>query len=235
MGQLETLAFPFELEAAEPEDGTFSGRAIVYEREFDTLYGPLVIDAGAFSDSIAQNRDRLPILWQHDPDEPIGRPLLIEDRPDGVHVTAKLSQTTRGKDALILLRDKVVKELSAGVERIEMTVEKGKTPHLKRGALHEISLVTLGAAGKQGARVYEVHKQASLFELPLSLTAALGVLAEHELKWGRLPEPEVPTIPIAEIEKLCAGCGAKLEESGITAITVSDFKRMIDGFINRGQ
>ncbi|UCF19251.1 MAG: HK97 family phage prohead protease, partial [Gemmatimonadota bacterium] len=155
--KFERLTFAFELKDAQPEDGTFSGRALVYGREFETMFGPLVIEPGAFADSIKRNRDRLKILWQHNQDEPIGRPLGLEDRPDGVHVRGRISKTTRGRDALILLRDRVVDELSAGVERVEEVA--GKVSRLKRGELHEISLVTFGAAGREGARVYEVNKQ----------------------------------------------------------------------------
>lgn len=228
---MEQLTAPFELLEMQPEDGTFSGRALVYDRQFETLWGPLIIEPGAFRESIEKNGDRLVILWQHDHDEPIGRPLELEDRPDGVHVKGKLSQTARGKDALTLLRDRVIRELSAGVQRIEELQEKGKTTRLKRGELHEISLVTFGAAGREGAKVYEVHKQPA--QPPLSLTRALGVLAEYELKWGPLPEPGSPQIPVAEIDRLCPGCGEKLKQRGITAITVSDFERMIEEFTNK--
>ncbi len=229
---MEKLAFPFELEEATVEDGTFSGRAIVYGREFDTMFGPLIIDPGAFADSISRDGDRIKILYQHF--EPIGRPLELEDRPDGVHVKGKLSLTTLGRDALTLIRDRVVEELSAGIERVETVEEKGKVSRLKRGELREISLVTWGAAGKEGAKIYEVHKEPRIADLPLGLTCAMGVLAEHELKWGKLPEPESPEITAEEIENLCAGCGGKLKEHGITAIAVSDFERMIDEFTKRG-
>jgi HK97 family phage prohead protease len=221
---LERLAFPFELEQVEPEDGTFSGRAIVYGRQFDTMFGPLVIEPGAFADSIAQDGDRVKILYQHF--EPIGRPLELEDRPDGVHVKGKLSLTTLGRDALTLIRDHVVEELSAGIERVETLEEKGKVPRLKRGELREISLVTWGAAGREGAKIYEVHNEPRIADLPLGLTRALGVLAEHELKWGKLPEPEIPIITAEEI-------GEKLKQHGITAIAVSDFERMIEEFTKR--
>lgn len=155
---MERLTAAFDLKSAEL-DGVFKGRALVYGREFQTMFGPLIIEPGAFRESIQKNGDRLVILWQHNQDEPVGRPINIEDRPDGVHITGKLSLTNRGRDALTLLRDRVVRELSAGVERLEEVEAKGKTTRLKRGELHEISLVTFGAAGREGAKVYEVNKR----------------------------------------------------------------------------
>ncbi len=188
---MEKLAAPFELTETQPEEGTFTGLAAVYGREFDTWSGPLIIEPGAFSDSLKEDRDRYVVLWQHDEQEPIGRPVELQETIQGIHIKGRISQTTRGKDALTLLRDKVVREMSIGLDRLEEVKPKSGPTRLKRGKIWEFSLVTFGAAGGIGARVHEVHKAARAIDYPVDVRRAIGYAAELEAKYGPLPVPEV--------------------------------------------
>lgn len=188
MSTREYLSAAFELERAE-HNGTFKGRAAVYNREFETEYGPVIIKPGTFADSLKQDADRFVILWQHDQHEPIGRPIDVRDGPEGIDIIGKLSDTTRGRDALILLRDRVVKHISIGLDRIsEIKGRAGQATRLFKAKLWEFSLVTFGAAGGIGARVTDVHRapQVKIKELPLEVMRARVLQAEHEARWGKL-------------------------------------------------
>jgi HK97 family phage prohead protease len=223
---METLAAPFELLEAQAEQGTFKGRAAVYGREFHTMFGPLIIEPGAFSESLEQDRDRHVVLWQHDEREPIGRPTEIKDGPDGIDITGKLSQTTRGRDVLTLLRDRVVREMSIGLDRIDQKETQDGPTRLTKGKIWEFSLVTFGAAGDVGARVTEVHRAVKIVEPPLEIMRARVLQADLEAEFGKLNEEE--TILVSEIAKLCAPCAEKLAARGVKAVSVSEFSRVME-------
>jgi phage head maturation protease len=55
----------------------------------------------------------------HDWDNPIGKPLSAQETGEGLESSAQLSQTTAGKDAHILLKDRVIQKLSIGYEPLE--------------------------------------------------------------------------------------------------------------------
>jgi HK97 family phage prohead protease len=227
--KIETLNAPFELLETQPEEGTFKGRAAVYGRKFDTMFGSLIIEPGAFTESLKADKNRHVILWQHNERQPIGRPIELEDGPDGLDITGKISETTQGKDALILLRDKVVREMSIGLDRIEEEQgEKGKPDRLKKGKIWEFSLVTFGAAGAIGAKVKEVHKAVRIVEPPLEVMRARVLEAELEEKFGKLPGSEPQMITVERIAELCPLVAEKLTARGIESITVEQFVQAMD-------
>lgn len=99
------------------------------------------------------------LYWRHD--EPIGLITAHEDREDGWHITARISQTARGDEAYALLRDGVVDELSIGFQGIrhEMDEETGNVTRTEVLA-REVSLVPLGAYGSN-AKVAQVREAAA--------------------------------------------------------------------------
>lgn len=203
------------------EEGTFTGLAAVYGREFDTFSGPLVIEPGAFSKSLREDSDRHVVLWQHNEDAPIGRPIDVRETLEGIHIQGRISQTTLGKDVLTLMRDGVIREMSIGLDRIEETKDKSGLTRLKRGKIWEFSLVTWGAA--PGARVLEVHKAprepVAEPEYPLELQQAIGRAAELELKYGALPRQ----LAVADIVKICPESAELLNDCGVRSIDLDAF------------
>lgn len=163
----ERLWAPFRLEhfAEEgAERGTFSGWATVYGVTVDAFI-PTVIEPGAFSDSIAdaEAMRRVRILYQHDPERPIGRPLELRDDQRGIFIRGRISLTQDGRDALTLLRDGVVDEMSIGFSSEEWEMEAGRdrTEPLRRltkASLKEVSIVTWGANAK--AKILTVNSAA---------------------------------------------------------------------------
>jgi len=148
-----------------------------------------VIHPGAFSKTISENgpegTDRIRATWQHDIWEPIGKPLELEevekaDLPaqvlirvpeatGGLHVTTKISMTTRGKDAYTLLLDEVLREWSIGYYPVKTRWDDEPDPipirHLLEVKLIEYALVTL--AMNVGAVTSDVKAVVAYQDLPL--------------------------------------------------------------------
>jgi len=174
MPDIETMAqehcgLQFALTESDPKEGTFKGLASVFGSMVDS-WMPTVIEPGAFTKTLQENLSRVKILWQHNLDEPIGLPLTLKESSKGLEVEGRISQTTRGRDALQLMKDKVVDELSIGFDPIKYEMEEidGKETirHIKEVRLWEISLVTFAADPK--AKVRSVHAVVPYQDLALA-------------------------------------------------------------------
>lgn len=156
---MERFTAHLQLAEPDPEKGTISGVAAVFDREFETMFGPTVIERGAFAESL-KARPNVVLLWQHDSWSPIGRTTELEERKEGLRVTARIADTGLGRDALTLMRDEIIRDLSIGFDPVTLTEGKnGKPRVIHKVDLKEISLVTWGAASPVGARVFEVNRQ----------------------------------------------------------------------------
>ncbi len=142
--------------------GTFRGFASVFNTPIDAFM-PTVIEPGAFTKTLQENASRVRILLQHDPDRPIGKPLAMNETSLGLEVQGKISDTNDGRDALELMRDGVLTDISIGFDPIKWEIEENgegeKLRRLKEVRLHEFSLVTWGANAP--ARVSEVNSAAA--------------------------------------------------------------------------
>jgi HK97 family phage prohead protease len=163
----ETLAVAFALQDSNMEENTFRGMASVFNNLIDTFV-PTRILPGSFSKTLAESqRRRVKILLQHNSDWPIGLPTLMEEDPDGLLVEGKISQTTMGKDTLILARDGVLNELSIGFDPINHTMVEEDGPeglkvnvrHITEIRLWEFSFVTWGANNQ--AKVTSINSLAN--------------------------------------------------------------------------
>jgi HK97 family phage prohead protease len=94
-------------------DDEFQGYLAIFNVIDD---GGDVILPGAFANTLGDFLRDGVVCWQHDWATPIGRWLEAREDAHGLFVKGKISLTTAGKDALILLRDGVVKKLSIGYE-----------------------------------------------------------------------------------------------------------------------
>lgn len=138
--RIETLSrehtwLKFALTDTNLEEGTFKGVASVFGSIVNAWY-PTVILPGAFTKTLKENAANVKLLHQHDTREPIGVPTRLQETQTGLEVEGKISQTTRGKDDLILVRDGVVDELSIGFDPIE-----GKTEMLPLSKCIELQYV----------------------------------------------------------------------------------------------
>src|SRR3990167_4157245 len=157
----EQMSVAFAIHDADLEANSFRGMASVFNNLIDA-WVPTRIMQGAFSKTLTENVKRIKVLYQHNPDWPIGLPTKMEENGDGLLVEASVSLTTMGKDVLVLLRDKVLTELSIGFDPIkyqmvEENIEgmKAQVRHITECRLWEFSPVTFAA--NSAARVSSVN------------------------------------------------------------------------------
>lgn len=120
-----------------------------------------VVMPGAFADSLArhQREGSYPLmLWQHNPDEPIGVWHELNDDGKGLYGKGKLLQGVRRADeALIMLREGAIQGMSIGYREVDVDPSKdGEPRRLVRLDLLEASIVSFPA--NRRARV-DVVKQ----------------------------------------------------------------------------
>jgi HK97 family phage prohead protease len=132
----------FEIKAI--SENMFEG----YASHFNNVdsYGD-VIQKGAFTKTLQDNKNRIKILWQHDTSEPIGLPVKMMEDDNGLFVEGKISMTETGKKAMTLMRDGVITEMSIGYDVIKDDYKDNKRI-LKELRLWEFSLVSFGANDK---------------------------------------------------------------------------------------
>lgn len=114
---MQHKSFPFEVKEVAADGHTFEGHASVFQT-IDS--GGDIVCPGAFKRCLPEFLRRGKVIWQHQWAEPIGRPLKAEEDGKGLLVAGRLSDTARGRDALTLMRDGVVSELSIGYEPKEV-------------------------------------------------------------------------------------------------------------------
>jgi HK97 family phage prohead protease len=156
-----------------PEDsGTFTGHAAIFgERNNHNE----IVKRGAFTRTLADHKARgvrPPMLWAHDQREPIGVWESITEDATGLAVRGRLvTETTRGREALALLKAGALSGLSIGFRPVHSTRNAKGVRELSEIELGEISLVTIPSAGN--ARIINVRSAATFHRAVASAIAAL--------------------------------------------------------------
>lgn len=139
-----------ELKALEEKDGlgTFEGHAAVFGNV--DSYGD-VIEPGAFLRTIqhrmgATGKADFPILFNHDPMEPIGVTLEVAEDEKGLAVKGELNlNVQRGREVYALLKQGAMRGLSIGYRTIKADVDAAGVRRLKEIQLFEWSPVVFPA------------------------------------------------------------------------------------------
>lgn len=120
-------------------EGRFSGYASLFNR-LDS--GGDIVMPGAFTKSLAKRSDRIRLLFQHDPKEPVGTwESLVEDG-QGLFVSGRLVPGVPRADALRrLIETGALDGLSIGFRTVRATREGGNRK-LWQIDLYEVSIVT---------------------------------------------------------------------------------------------
>lgn len=154
---MKTLDLPLEVKELSDE-GTFTGYGSTFggiDRQLDK------IAPGAFAKTLARHQKAgtaVPILWQHDPGEPIGVWDELAEDSRGLKGTGRLVlETARGREAHALLKAGALRGLSIGFETIKSEPE-GAIRVLKEIDLWEISLVTFPADPRAGVRTVKANR-----------------------------------------------------------------------------
>ena len=120
------------------DDGSFEGLLAVYN---NVDLGKDMIEPGAFKKTIADKGPTIPLLWQHNPDVPIGS-LTLLDGDDALRVKGQLLlDIDQAKTAYSLIKANVIKGLSIGYDTVKAEVKDG-VRMLKELRLWEGSIVT---------------------------------------------------------------------------------------------
>jgi HK97 family phage prohead protease len=119
-------------------DGSFTGMLSVYNV---VDLGKDLVEPGAFTKTIKDHGNEVPMLWQHKPDVPIGT-LTLEDGPEALHVKGQLlMDLPEAKKAYLLIKARIVRGLSIGFDTVKEVLDGG-IRRLKELRLYEGSIVT---------------------------------------------------------------------------------------------
>ena len=144
---MQTKAFGLHVKDVSDE-GTFTGYGSIFGNV--DSYGDIV-DPGAFAKSLARHareKSAPALLWQHNPDEPIGVWESLEEDAKGLKGQGRfVLETARGREAYALLKAGALRGLSIGYRPVKGEPD-GNTYRLKELDLVEISLVTFPANRK---------------------------------------------------------------------------------------
>ncbi|WP_274424871.1 HK97 family phage prohead protease [Chelativorans sp. YIM 93263] len=130
-----------DVEAVE-EDGSFSGYASLFGR---VDLGRDVVERGAFADSITKRGAAgIRMLFQHDPNQPIGAWREIREDANGLFVRGKLATgVARAREVRELMRERALDGLSIGFRTVRAANEaRTGIRRIKQADLWEISIVT---------------------------------------------------------------------------------------------
>jgi hypothetical protein len=154
-----TVASVFAPRTTIDADGTVEGYASLFG-EIDQARD--MVMRGAFAQTLAtRSIRRIPMLFQHDPSEPVGIWLELREDHRGLFARGRLiPEVARGRELLSLLRAGAVDGLSIGFRTSKARIDpKTRIRRLLAVDLWEISIVTFPLLA--GARVQSV-KQATL-------------------------------------------------------------------------
>ena len=105
---MERKAVHFEIKKDDIAGRVFAG----YASTFDVDLGGDIITPGAFKKTIEGRQQAIKVLWQHN--EPIGKSMRLYEDSVGLFVEGKVSKTRLGDEAIELMRDGVVDQMSIG-------------------------------------------------------------------------------------------------------------------------
>ena len=156
-----TVASVFAPRTTIDADGTVEGYASLFG-EIDQARD--MVMRGAFADTLAQRGiRRIPMLFQHDPSEPVGIWLELREDHRGLYARGRLiPDVARARELLSLLRAGAIDGLSIGFRTSKARIDpRSRVRNLIAVDLWEISIVTFPML--MGARVRAVkHSHARM-------------------------------------------------------------------------
>ena len=135
-----------------------SGKIVPFGPVGMTSAGPVVFERGSIQ---IDNSQKVKLLLEHDPKAPLGRAQSFNETQDGIYASFKISNTTRGNDALVeaSAEESLRTGLSVGVEVLASYPKDGNLV-VSSARLMEVSLVQAAAFG-DNAQVTSVAASAN--------------------------------------------------------------------------
>jgi HK97 family phage prohead protease len=160
--QRERKYAPAEIERVRL-DGTFTGYASLFSQRD---LGNDMVMPGAFVRSLSERGAAgVRMLFQHNPDEPIGVWTSIAEDARGLHVVGRLTRgAERGREVHELMRAGAIDGLSIGFKTVRASAGKGGLRRILEADLWEISVVTFPM--QPGARIDAVKTASALRPRP---------------------------------------------------------------------
>lgn len=174
------------------DNGTFTGYANVFN-VIDS-YGDMVI-AGAFKKTINDNNGEFPLLWFHNPGEPIGT-VKVEEDEKGLKITeGRIDlETQKGREVYSGMKKGYITHFSIGYNIVKADFKEvnGQQVYvLQEIKLMEVSALTKGMAANLESQLEEVKANDKIIELEKKINEISIKLNELEKKLK--PEPEETT------------------------------------------
>ena len=152
MSNKEERSYTLDLQIREDGEGrTIFGIAVPYDKE--QRVGSEMVEVfrkGAFAEVI-KAAHRVKLLRNHDVNNPIGRATVLRETDQGLYAEFKISRTREGDDALELVKDGALDQLSIGFQPIKNRKRTDGVIERLKAHLAEVSLVTFGAYGDAAA------------------------------------------------------------------------------------
>ena len=149
-----TVASVFAPRTVIDADGTVEGYASLFG---ETDQARDMVMRGAFAETLAlRGLRRIPMLFQHDPAEPVGVWLELREDHRGLYARGRLiPEVTRARELMALVKEGAVDGLSIGFRTVKARVDPvTRVRRLHAVDLWEISIVTFPLLA--GARVRAV-------------------------------------------------------------------------------
>ena len=138
---MEIINFSADIEASETRR-IIAGKIVPFDNEIgNTSVGKVIFEAGSIQ---IPEPSKIKLLLEHDPKSPIGKMKSVTEDKTGIYAEFKVSQTTRGTDALIEASDNLRSGLSVGVEVVKGSNRDG-VYIVQAAKLKEVSLVQAAA------------------------------------------------------------------------------------------
>jgi hypothetical protein len=167
-----TVASVFAPRTAIDADGRVEGYASLFG-EIDQARD--MIMRGAFAETLtARGLRRIPMLFQHDPSEPVGVWLELREDHRGLFARGRLiPEVARGRELLSLLKAGAVDGLSIGFRTAKARIDpRSRIRRIYAVDLWEISIVTFPML--TGARVQAVKHSPARGRAEMEWSRALG-------------------------------------------------------------
>lgn len=128
---MEYKALQFKSDDVNESSRTFAGYASTWDEDL----GGDIISKGAFNKTMQERADRVKVLWQHN--EPIGMVKSMNTDAKGLFIEGKISKTRLGDEAIELMTDGVIDQMSIG-----FSIPNGKSEYNEKGnrLIHEVKL-----------------------------------------------------------------------------------------------
>jgi len=201
-------AFAADVQASS-ETRQISGKIVPLGNEVgNTSAGKVIFERGSIE---IPEPKTVKLLSQHDVKAPLGRAQSFTETDDAIYASFKISNSSRGTDALILASEGLQAGLSVGVEVIKSSSKKGII-HVSQAKLMEVSLVTEPAfrssqvteiAAEESEEVSEVAETIQPTESEIAVENTPEAVAAPEVEAAAV-EAARPTVSVTNVRERVA-------------------------------